>query len=655
LNAEEKTTNRLRNETSPYLLSHSDNPVHWQPWDGEAFRLARELDRPVFLSIGYSSCHWCHVMEQECFMDGEVAKLMNSSFICVKVDREERPDVDNRYMRYAMAMTGSGGWPLNMVLTPSGKPFFAATYIPKEGRYGRRGMLELVPLLARAWREERERVLRSAGEITSAVHPGLPSGDARYPEPVAGCYRQLAGSFDRVNGGFGGAPKFPAFHNLMFLMRYWHHTGEGHALSMALGTLSAMRYGGVYDQLGGGIHRYATDEGWRVPHYEKMLYDQAMLSLACLEAYQASGNGLFRRTAEETLDFVLRGMTSPSGGFYSSMDADDPGGEGAYYAWSLKQLSRVLGDPEARKVARLWNIDDEGACTPRLSPPDSWIPAPEYPVPSPDPGVISSLMEHRRLRHAPAVDEKILADWNGMMSAALARAAMVLNRPDYARAARKAVAHITGNMISPDGLLLHSWKGGKPGREGFLDDYAYLIWALIELHSATFDGEYLTLALKLQAKQDSLFLADGEAVYFFASGGDPLLPETVTVETHDGAVPSGNSVTLMNLHRLSALAPDGNHGNRAAALTEALIPVAASSPASFSMLLAGMQSGPSHVHIGLSGKDTNRFLDAVRLLYLPDATLSMDPALDGAVVCGGGSCSPPAKDPEGLLELLAGH
>ncbi len=467
MNAEEKITNRLVNETSPYLLSHSENPVHWQPWDGEAFRLARELDRPVFLSIGYSSCHWCHVMERECFMDTEVAKLMNSSFISVKVDREERPDVDNRYMRYAMAMTGSGGWPLNMVLTPSGKPFFAATYIPKEGRYGRRGMLELVPLLARAWREERERVLRSAGEITSAVPPGLTSGKARYPEPVQGCYRQLAGSFDRKNGGFGGAPKFPVFHNLLFLLRYWHHTGENHALDMALGTLAAIRHGGVYDQLGGGIHRYATDAGWRVPHYEKMLYDQAMLTLACLEAYQASGNLLFRQTAEETLDFVLAEMTSPSGGFYSSMDADDPVGEGAYYSWSLKQLSRVLGDRDARKVALLWNIDHDGACTPRLSPPDSWIPAPAAAAPSPDPGVMDQLLEERRLRHAPAIDEKILADWNGMMTAALARASLVLNRPDYALAARRAFAHITGNMISQDGLLVHSWKGANRGMRVF--------------------------------------------------------------------------------------------------------------------------------------------------------------------------------------------
>ncbi len=653
MSTEGKVINRLGNETSPYLLSHSKNPVHWQPWDGEAFRLARELDRPVFLSIGYSSCHWCHVMEQESFMDAEVAELMNSSFICVKVDREERPDVDNRYMRYAMAMTGSGGWPLNMVLTPSGHPFFAATYIPKTGRYGRRGMLELVPLLARAWREDRKRVLNAAGEITSAVPPGLPPGGSPATEPVAACYRQLAGSFDRKNGGFGGAPKFPSCHNLLFLMRYWKHTGERHALDMALASLSAMRYGGVYDQLGGGMHRYSTDEGWRVPHYEKMLYDQAMLVLACLEAYQASGNGLFRQTAEETLDFVLREMTSPSGGFFSSMDADDPGGEGAFYAWSPGQLAEALEEGDAREAAALWDLSGRGEDTPRLSPPDSWIPAPEA-IPAPDPAVLGALMEHRRRRRAPAVDEKVLADWNGLMTAAMARASFVLDRRDYLQCALGAMEFITGNMMSPEGLLLHSWKDGIPGPGGFLDDYAFLIWASLELHAATLDDRHLSLAAELQAKQDRLFLRGSEGVYSFTPEGDSLMPETETVETHDGAVPSGNSVSLMNLHRLASLVPEGGYGKRAAALTEALLPVAASHPASFSMLLAGVMNGPSHFHISLSPGDHDPFVEVLRRLYLPDLTLSVDPSLDGpgAVMCGNGSCSPPVSDPGELMSLL---
>lgn len=653
MSTEGKVINRLGNETSPYLVSHSRNPVHWQPWDEEAFRLARELDRPVFLSIGYSSCHWCHVMEQESFMNHEVAELMNSSFICVKVDREERPDVDNRYMRYAMAMTGSGGWPLNMVLTPSGQPFYAATYIPREQMYGRMGMLELLPLLSRIWTEDRERVLKAARGITTAVSPGMHTLEEKHPEPVIGCYRQLAGSFDIANGGFGDAPKFPACHNLLFLMRYWKHTGEKHALDMALASLSAMRYGGVYDQLGGGMHRYSTDSGWNIPHYEKMLYDQAMLTLACLEAYQASGNGIFRQTAEETLDFVLREMRSPAGGFHSSMDADDPGGEGSYYTWSTGQLEEILGAGNAGNVAALWNLDG-GDGTPRLSPPDSWIPAPET-IPAPDPAVLGAMMEQRRRRSAPAVDEKVLADWNGLMIAALARAAFVLKRPEYLRSALRAMEFITGNMMSPDGHLLHSWKGGIPGAEGFLDDYAFLIWASLELHTTTLDARHLRTAAKLQEEQDRLFHTGADGVYSFTSGGDPLMPETATVETRDGAVPSGNSVSLMNLHRLASLVPDGGCRQRAAALTEALLPLAASHPASFSMLLAGVVSGPSHYHISLSPRDHDPFLEVLRRLYLPDLTVSVDPSIEGpgAVVCGDDRCSPPVNDTEKLRQILA--
>ncbi|MBD3277519.1 MAG: DUF255 domain-containing protein, partial [Candidatus Aegiribacteria sp.] len=425
----DRLKNRLGEETSPYLLQHAENPVHWQPWDSLAFQAARDLDRPIFLSIGYSTCHWCHVMEEESFQDSAVAELMNRAFVCIKVDREERPDIDNVYMRYAMAMTGSGGWPLNVVMTPEGAPFFAATYIPRRTSMGRRGMMELVPLLSQAWKNRREEVVRSSREISSSVFQQTTSSGSPVDADLPGqCLDQLTASYDSVNGGFGRAPKFPSLHNVMFLLRAWKNRGSEEALTMAINTLAAIRYGGVYDQLAGGVHRYSTDSRWNVPHFEKMLYDQAMLIMASLEGYQAGGSGVCRQTARETADFLLREMRSPEGGFYSALDADTEEGEGAFYTWTPEEVRAVLSSEQMERFSEVWSLQggaEGGRSVIRVPAPANWRNLPDS-VPSPGEDVVQALLAERRTGPSPFMDRKIIAHWNGLAAAALARAYMVL-------------------------------------------------------------------------------------------------------------------------------------------------------------------------------------------------------------------------------------
>ena len=665
-----KLANRLGEQTSPYLLQHADNPVHWQPWDGLAFREAARLQRPVFLSIGYSTCHWCHVMEEESFQDPEVASLMNESFVCVKVDREERPDIDNVYMRYAVAMTGSGGWPLTIIMTPEGEPFFAATYIPRESSFGRRGMLELIPLLSDAWSNRREEVYASAGRVSSALFGRDPvfDGPVSGEDPALLCFRQLEDSFDRRWGGFGTAPKFPAPHNVLFLLRYFHATGSAAALEMAERTLAGIRYGGIWDQLGGGIHRYSTDGQWHVPHFEKMLYDQALMALASLEAFQATGKELYRRMAGELLDFVMREMAAPSGCFYSALDADSPGGEGAYYTWSPGEMEQVLDPAAAADLEDLWGVDDEGdlAGLPHggfgmnvlgleLPPPGTSLPDT---APGPDQDTIEALLEHREQRPAPMLDRKVLADWNGMMATAMARGAMVLEDPGLLAYAAGCIDFITDSMTSAEGRLYHSWMSGKTGAPGFLDDYAWVVFACIELHSATLDPDYLETAIGLQAVQDALFLDGTTGVYRFSSGEDGALDIPGTVETHDGAVPSGNSVTLLNLYRLWGLTGDTSMKRRAESLSAALSAGAVASPTGHSMLVASMLNGPDHVHVTLRGSREDPALvelhRAALRAFSPDITLTFEEeeGAASAVVCSKGACRPPVVSPAGLEGML---
>ncbi len=479
--------NRLGSEQSPYLLQHADNPVDWYPWGEEAFEAARRENKPIFLSIGYSTCHWCHVMEHESFEDPEIARLLNAGFIAIKVDREERPDIDSIYMTVCQMMTGSGGWPLTIVMTPDKRPFFAATYLPKESRYGRSGMLDLLPRLREAWLNEPDRIEQAAQSVLEALNSsqGSTRGNDLDQAVLSAALEQARSRFDPRYGGFGTRPKFPTPHQLLFLLRSWHRDRDPATLEMVEKTLTAMRLGGIYDHVGFGFHRYSTDEKWLVPHFEKMLYDQAMLALAYTAAYQVTGKALYAQTVDEIFTYVLRDMTASEGGFYSAEDADSEGEEGKFYLWSEDDIRQILspGDAEfvmaSLNVLPVGNFHDEatgqntGANILHLTAPLGESEQQQWD------DLRGQLFSAREKRVHPSKDDKVLTDWNGLMIAALARAGQVLGRPAYTDAAEKAATFILGTLRddSPTGGLLLRYRGGQAGITGHLDDYAFLNWA----------------------------------------------------------------------------------------------------------------------------------------------------------------------------------
>ena len=664
--------NRLSHETSPYLLQHADNPVDWRPWGEEVFLAARESGRPVFLSIGYSSCHWCHVMEEESFRDPGAAALLNSTFICVKVDREERPDVDGVYMRYGMAMTGSGGWPLTLLLTPEGKPFFAATYIPLTSSRGRLGLMELIPLVAREWADRQEEIEEIASRLSSAVALAPePSRDEGIDDSVReACFRELASSYDSVHGGFGQAPKFPSAHQLMFLLRHWRRTGEPRALEMAAETLSAIRHGGIYDQIGFGLHRYSTDAGWMVPHFEKMLGDQAMIMLAALEAYQATGEGRFREMAVETAEYVLRDLSAPGGAFCSSEDADSQGGEGSFYTWTPDEIRKVLRGADAASAMALWGVTETGSHGHGL-PAGRSILSLRQGNPQRTPAEIGrirkALLAARAERPRPPRDGKVLADWNGLMVAALAKSGRVLDLHALTDAARSALDHILSGMTLGGSRVAHSSCGGSVSAETFLDDCAFLCWGALELYSATFETRYIGIAAGLQAELDDHFSASGGGYYFSGDYSDPSLPRFM--EVHDGALPSGNAVTLSNLLALWGLTGKPSCLESARGIAKALSGMARSSPSAVTMLLAA-PSEESAVHTTVFGRrgdpEVEEMLGLLGRGYIPGLTVTViDPEEPGSVhvplelrdrvgatICRGGTCMPPARSPGELEQLL---
>lgn len=464
----ERKPNRLIYEKNPYLLQHAYNPVDWYPWGQEAFEKAKKEDKPIFLSIGYSTCHWCHVMERESYDDEEVARLINDAFVSIKVDREERPDIDSTYMRACQALIGSGGWPLNIILTPDKKPFFAATYIPKESIFGRTGMLELIPRIKDLWEKNRDEVEKTAMKVTSSireVYRGKP-GEELDKDVFNMAYEQLLTMFDEQHGGFDDAPKFPTPHNLQFLLRYWRRTRDIIALRMVERTLTGMRMGGIYDHIGFGFHRYSTDSKWLVPHFEKMLYDQALIAMAYIEAYQATKDEEYGRAAREIFTYVLRDMTSPEGGFYSGEDADSEGVEGKFYVWTENEIRTVLGE-ESDLVKRIFNIEEEGNfreegrltgknilhLTGSLSEIASDLKVPVDKLQKLLDDARLKLFTARERRIHPGKDDKILVDWNGFMIAALSKGAQVFNEPAYADAAQRAADFILENMHDSRGRL----------------------------------------------------------------------------------------------------------------------------------------------------------------------------------------------------------
>nr|WP_232330850.1 MULTISPECIES: thioredoxin domain-containing protein [unclassified Thermoactinomyces] len=641
-----KKANRLINEKSPYLLQHAYNPVDWYPWGPEAFEKAKLEDKPIFLSIGYSTCHWCHVMERESFEDEQVAKVLNENFVSIKVDREERPDVDHIYMTVCQAMTGHGGWPLTIIMTPEQKPFFAGTYFPKESRYGRTGLIELLERVARLWKSERKRADEMSGRVTEAVQAYLAPDEAGEwgKELFDYAFEQFASQFDEVYGGFGDAPKFPRPHDFLFLLRYWRQTGENEALRMVTSSLAAMRKGGIFDHLGYGFARYSVDREWLVPHFEKMLYDQALLALAYIEAFQATGEKSHAEVASEIFTYVLRDMTSPEGGFYSAEDADSEGVEGKFYVWTPGEIQEVLGPEEGAFFCEVYGVTEEGNFEHGTSILNRIGVSLEEMAKRRGLSVEElnrklaeqreKLFAVREKRVHPYKDDKILTSWNGLMIAALARGGRVLGETEYTDAAVRAVEFIFNNLTREDGRLLARFRDGEAKYPGYLDDYAFLIWGLIELYETTFQANYLTRAIYLTKKMIELFGDEKNGgFYFYGKDAETLLVRPK--EIYDGATPSGNSVAAYNLIRLGKLTSDEQLLKEADRQLRAFAKAIDSSPISHSFFLIAMMfaQGPSK-EIVISGRpndvDTKEMIRMVQRAYLPEAVIALQPRGDVA-------------------------
>lgn len=689
--------NRLKNEKSPYLLQHADNPVDWYPWGEEAFEKAKKEDKPILLSIGYSTCHWCHVMEHESFEDEEVAKLMNETFVSIKVDREERPDIDNIYMTVCQILSQRGcGWPLNIIMTPDKKPFFAGTYIPKQTRFGRMGMVELIPKIQNIWQNEREEAMKSAESVTVTLKKVTDPSQNSFSENLDNLtlkrgFQQLSSRFDNVNGGFGNRPKFPTPHNLLFLLRYYKRSGDQEALDMVTKTLDSMSFGGIYDHVGFGFHRYSTDPKWFLPHFEKMLYDQALLAMAYVETYQVTKNPNYERVAREIFSYVLRDMTSPEGGFYSAEDADSEGEEGKFYLWTQKEIIEIIGEEEANIIFKVYNLQPGGNFNEEatgeilgtnifhLTKPISAI-ANEMKISEDElkKRIESSrqkLFNVRENRVHPLKDDKILTDWNGLMIAALSKAAQAFGDTQYADAASKSADFINTYLIR-DSRLLHRFRGGESAISANIDDYAFFIWGLLELYEANFDTKYLKQALKLNQDMIKYFWDDTNGGFYFTpSDGEELLVRQKDI--YDGAIPSGNSVAFLNLLRLSRITANTNYEQRANELANAFSPSLNKAPISYTLFLTALDfaAGPSYEVViagNKNSKDTDGMLNTLRNEYIPNKVVlfrdedsvviseiapytKAQKSLNGmatAYVCLNFVCKLPTTDPNQMLKLF---
>ena len=641
--------NRLQKEQSPYLLMHANHPVNWYPWGEEAFEAARRENKPIFLSIGYSTCHWCHVMARESFADEEVAKVLNTSFISIKVDREERPDIDHLYMRATQMMTGRGGWPLTVILTPERKPFFAGTYFPKTVLWGRPGLMQLLPQLAEAWQFDRDKILANSDRITqilkeaSATSPGKELGHDVFEKALT----TLSELFDPINGGFGNVPKFPRAHTLTFLLRQYQLTGEAGNLKMASKTLSQMRLGGIYDHVGFGFHRYATDASWKIPHFEKMLYDQALLAMVYAEAYQLTSDPGYARTAREILTYLMRDMRSTEGGFFSAEDADSESQEGKYYLWTLEELQSTLGQANALLAQRLYHLSSEGNFTsPQRDDTGTNIlalPKPlkqlasELGLSMPDlqvrlETIRKKLLAARHQRIRPLKDDKILTDWNGLTIAAFAAAGNAFGDTRYVRTAEAAADFVLSRLRNKDGRLLKRYRKGQAGLTAHLDDYAFTVWGLIELYQAGYKTRYLEAALELnQLMLTHFWDPGGGGLFFTADDSEALLVRQK--EIYDGAVPSGNSVAALNLIRLGLLTGRHEYLEKADAIVSAFSSHIASYPAGYTQLLVALDlaRNPKNEIVIVGNpehSDTQTMLAALRSAYLPRKVVLLRPADD---------------------------
>jgi len=688
--------NHLIHEKSPYLIQHAHNPVDWHPWSEDAFARAKAEDKPVFLSIGYATCHWCHVMERESFEDEEAARHLNETFICIKVDREERPDIDAVYMAACQMLTGSGGWPLSIFLTPDKKPFFAATYLPKRSRHGRVGLIEICRQVKQIWADQRTEITNSADRIHAALSTAFAFTSGAPPEAswFEKTYRQMAGRFDAQYGGFGPAPKFPTPHRLLFLLRQYHRTGESLARDMTAQTLTRMRMGGIWDHVGYGFHRYATDERWLLPHFEKMLYDQALLAIAYLEAYQIEGDPLFANTAEEIFTYVLRDMTSAAGGFYSAEDADSEGEEGSFYVWTEKEFMQVAGPETGPRWSAIFRFDPEGnfkeeatgrqtgANIPHLTAPlVNWsekLGIPLNQLPEEWPSLRQALFDIRKKRVHPLKDDKILADWNGLMIAALAMGARILNRPDYETAARRAARFILDRMRDAGGRLYHRFREGEVAVDPQSSDYAFLIMGLLSLYRTTFDLSFAEEAVVLQQRMiEDFWDVSGGGFFSTAEGSDdlPVRPK----ELYDGAVPSANSVALFNLTTLFRLTGDPAWEERAQRLIQAFSGTVAGQPEAYAYFLCALDfalsPGQEVIITGERGApETEEILASLNRAYAPNRVAifkskansarlaQFAPYTEGLPIqqgkttvhiCANGACTLSSDDPETMIAQLS--
>ena len=717
--------NALAHEKSPYLRQHADNPVAWQPWGEAAFAQARAENKPIFLSIGYSTCHWCHVMAHESFENAAIAALLNEHFVAIKVDREERPDVDRVYMAYVQGLTGHGGWPLSAWLTPELKPFYGGTYFPPEDRHDRPSFPAILRAIAGGWKNERDKLVAEGERVLGALrdyHGGRRTEDGEQatgdsPLAVAGgaacekCFQYFYENFDAAHGGFGGAPKFPRASNLNFLFRAAAMQGAtseagAEAIKYAAATLRAMARGGIHDHVGGGFHRYSVDEGWFVPHFEKMLYDQAQIALNCLKARQATGDERFAWLARDIFDYIARDLTSPTGGFYSAEDADsavfDGAGErrkaegegrkpehaeGAFYVWTAAELRAVLNEDFAL-VAAHFGVEENGNVPRQLDPQGEFSgknifaqrrtlaeTAKQFSLTPEEANerLLAALGKLRRARAGrprPHLDDKIITAWNGLMISALARGAQVLGDPDLLAAAVRAAEFVERELHDASrGVLFRCWREGRGAAEGFAEDYAYFVQGLLDLYEASFDARWLVWALKLQAKMDELFWDVDRGGYFNSAAGDPYLVLRLK-EDYDGAEPAPSSVAALNLLRLAAIFHDDARRERGVRCIEAFRAQWTRAPHALPQMLCALELAlepPRHVVLaGDPAAEDFRALAAVlherlgprRSILRAGAAVPWTSAMapmDGhavAYVCEDFTCQLPVTEPAALRHLL---
>lgn len=630
-----RSSNRLAQETSPYLQQHAHNPVDWYPWSAAAFARAKQEDKPVFLSIGYSSCHWCHVMERESFDNAKIAAILNEHFVCIKVDREQRPDIDQIYMNAVQMMTGSGGWPLSVFLTPEGQAFYGGTYFPPESRYGRPGFDQLLYAIAESWEKRRDELLASANKLT-AILQGESTIPAHDPDVAVlrSTYEACKQSFDNRHGGFGNAPKFPQPAILSYLLRVWQRSRDPEALLMVTQTLEAMACGGIYDHLGGGFHRYATDAFWLVPHFEKMLYDQAQLIRIYVDAYRATKKADFARVAHETIDYVLRDMRDDQGAFYSAEDADSEGREGVFYVWTPTEIQSLLPEAKATRIMDVYGVTDQGNFEHGTSILNLKLPL--------EPETRESLAEARKVllesrsrRVRPFRDEKIITAWNGMMIAALAEAGSALGESRYVEAATQAADYILQSM-QVEGRLQRSSLQGRCSGPGYLDDYAFLAQGLLSLYEATLVPRWLLAADDLARQMVELF-GDERGGALFLTGHDAERLLVRDKPQYDGALPSGNAVAAMVLFQLDRMMSNPVYRKSAMGIVSAAMANWHRAPMAHVALAAAFdyERGPTR-EITLAGDfqtATGRaMLDLLRQTYLPNTLLLHRPEGDEAVL-----------------------